>query len=109
MSRFGGDWVFDVRSLCVQTCFASVLTSVLLCIGARGGHGQRNEVESRGLQLVPSELIPQSWPDPKNTLSFFHLFPLLLACSNTARSMGLFPIVCNSGVLGALPNAAGLD
>lgn len=47
-----------------------------LCIGARGGHGQKkNEVERRGLQLVPSELRPQSWPDPKNTLLFLPIFP----------------------------------
>lgn len=54
---------------------------------------KENEVESRSLQLVPLELMPQSWPDPKNTLLFFHFFPLLLASSNTAHGMGLFPVV----------------
>lgn len=53
-----------MRDICVHTialCF--VVTSVLLCIGAGGRHSQRNEVERRGLQLVPLELMPQSWPE----------------------------------------------
>ena len=98
-------------SVCEWMCFASVLTSVLLCIWARREHGQRKWVESRGLQRI----FRSHWSwchSPGQVLRIlfysFIFFPFFWKALILPASWGYLPL-SYSGILGDLPRIVELD